>query len=155
MSETFPEASVATKTSPTSSEKPMLTLRDLQKAVRDLLFSSESDEPVKAVSLTPETFGATEVNAKTVAGYRHAVPEIVKTLTVEEFFAPMITPQDWWTDENKATATQFEALAKLLTERLTDVKAYRIGDGPEIEVLVLGKNEDGKILGVRTELTET
>lgn len=152
MSETSPESSAAP---PASAEKPALTLRDLQKAVRDLLFSSESDAPVKAVSLTPETFGATEVNAETVANYRHAAPEIVKTLTVDEFFSPMTTPQDWWTDENRATAAQFEALAKLLTEEMTDVNAYRIGDGPEIEAFVLGKNRDGKILGVRTNLTET
>jgi hypothetical protein len=145
----------AVKETAMADEKPLLTLRDLQNAVRDLYFSSESDEPVKALSLTPEKFGASEITAKTVADYRSASLETVKTLTIEEFFAPMTAPQNWWTEEEKATAARFTALAQLLTEGLTDAKAYRIGDGPEIEVYILGKNAEGKILGVRTGLTET
>jgi histidine triad (HIT) family protein len=140
---------------PSPDSKPSVTLKDLQAAVRDLFYSSESDEPLKAVSLTPEKFGSSQITPEAVAPYRNVDASKIKTLGVAEFFAPMTTPQNWWGDEEKETGAKFTALVKLLTERLTETKVFRIGDGPEIEVLVLGKNDRGNILGIRTQLTET
>jgi histidine triad (HIT) family protein len=145
----------AAETSAPAAETPTVTKKTLQEAVKDLYFSSESDEPVKAVALTPKQFGAETVNTETVAAYRKTAPESVKSLPVAEFFAPMTAAQDWWGDEEKAVAAAFTALVQLLTTGLTNAAAYRLGDGPEIEVLVLGTTDAGEILGVRTQLTET
>ena len=67
----------------------------------------------------------------------------------------MIAPQDWWRDEEKATAAQFQTLIEALQKSLTDPQAFRIEGDSEIPVYLIGKDAAGTWSGVRTALVET
>lgn len=55
---------------------------------------------------------------------------------------------------NQATADKFTNLASQLKKELTEVVVYRVGE-VEIEVLIIGKQTDGYVAGMRTKLIET
>ena len=115
------------------------TQKALRVAAKGLIFLSESDAPLVAVHLGDAAFAALD---KT------------RSLTVAEFLAPMATPQPWHDEIERKGAERFQNLAAKLAA-LDGALAYRQGDGPEIEVYIVGKDPAGGYTGVRTRLTET
>lgn len=55
---------------------------------------------------------------------------------------------------NEETAKKFIHLQQLLKAELTDLTVYRVGE-VQIEVLITGLTQEGKIAGMRTKLIET
>ncbi len=129
----------------------MSLLSELRAATKGLLFLSESDGPLKAFvwkGVVIDSPAALLVHLEKDA----ATP--VQEVTLEKFFAPMTTSQDWDDDEAKADRVRFQALVAQLAV-LTDTRVFRLGSGPEITVYVIGKTPDGSTAGVSTMLTET
>ena len=49
----------------------------------------------------------------------------------------------------------FEKLLAVLKEQLSGAKVYKLGKEPEKTVYVVGKAEDGALVGVKTTVVET
>ena len=121
-------------------KQPLLGL--LKKASTGLLFRSETE-----AELEPFVWedGDGELTTDQLLERTDYLPETpVETMELAGFFRAV----------SKAYKPEFDALAKLLSEHLSDIKVYKIGE-VEKEVYIVGKTDDGKLAGVKTEVVET
>ncbi|MSU80342.1 MAG: hypothetical protein EXS16_19895 [Gemmataceae bacterium] len=118
---------------------PVLAL--LKKACDGLLFTSETDaqlEPfVWDAKDAPTPKRLAEISA------RGDDPPIEK-LTLAAFFRAV----------PKSDKAKFDALAKQLQEHLGDLEVHKVGE-VNLAVFIIGKTNDGKWAGLRTEVVET
>ncbi len=71
-----------------------------------------------------------------------------------DFFAQLTEIKDWYGDEEKDTAQKFNYLKEALENNLRDLKVYKIGK-VELNVYVLGLDEENNLLGIKTKAVET
>ncbi len=71
-----------------------------------------------------------------------------------EFFARLAEIQDWFGDEEKATAQKFADLKKLLESNLRDLKVFKIGK-IQLDVYAVGIDAENNLLGIQTKAVET
>jgi hypothetical protein len=128
------------------------TMSALRAAAKGLIYSSESDAPLKAIQLDADEGTKTALDA--VAAVASVDPGEIQEVSLEKFLAPMVAPQDWHTDEDKAVIEQFLGLQKVL-EELEGIAVYRVGEGPDIDVYLVGAAPEGGFAGVKTKVTET
>lgn len=130
-------------------------LTTLQAAVKGLLYPSEQDAPVKAFVWPKASVGTDTLDETTLRKMVHADADAkIETQAVADFFAPVVTPQSWYGDEEKKRMEQFQHLADLLQKSLTDVKVYRVGETDK-QVYVVGKTNEGDFAGISTRVVET
>jgi len=130
-------------------------LQDLKTATDGLLYSSESDAPLKPF-LWPQIDVGEILDPAALLGYLELDPQTpVEPLTAEQFFAPMLFVDRWATDEDREIVLRFVALVELLGTALKDTRVYRVGAGLELSVYVIGQTSEGDWAGVTTQLTET
>ncbi len=123
----------------------------LEVAAKDLLYISETDAPLTPFfwpgdkgKLMPDIVVK---NAKLPTGTS------VSTQTLDEFFEPVVTAEDWMNDEEKAEVQRFENLKKTLEANLKNITVFRLGE-TNIDVFVAGQTENGWA-GVQTKVVET
>ena len=116
-----------------------LLKKSLRVAAKGLIFISESDAPLVAVHLTDAEFNALDRT---------------RPVPLATFFSPMTTPQPWHGEEERKSVERFARLVEALA-KIDGATAYRQSDGPDIEVVIVGKDPSGGYTGVRTRLTET
>lgn len=139
-----------------SFETPVPSLRTLlTEAAEDLYYPSESDEPFEYVELTfpPE---AEPLSERSVGEFLGRKPfNQAEEISLEEFFEPVTTVEDWYEAEDQQVIDQYFRLKDLLQSNLTDVRVFRVGQ-VEIDVYVIGKTDvEGQYVGVKTKVTET
>lgn len=119
----------------------------------DLLYPSESDEPIKPV----ETYlrMAEPLTVSHMKDWLMLPPSnYVEEITEVEFWEPVITVEEWFEEEEKANAAQFQKLKELIEKTLTDRQVFRVGK-TEIDVYLLGKPTEGARVGLKTKVVET
>lgn len=130
-------------------------LKTLRDATKGLLYTSEADKPLKAFLWPKAEVGAEEMNPETLrAGRKIGAKVPIQERTLDAFFAPMVKPQGWHGEEEKAMAAKFQALVEMLRTELGGVRVFRVGEG-RVEVYVVGKTTEGDFAGVSTQLVET
>lgn len=72
----------------------------------------------------------------------------------EEMFARFIRIEDWYGDEEKATAERFAALKNLMESNLSDLKVFKVGR-IEIDIYFVGFDKNGDLAGFQTKAVET
>ena len=119
----------------------------------DLMYPSESDEKIEYFEMELSTDERLSlVNFRMYNGIR---PEIeIEEMDFEKFFAPLIKIEDWFGDDEKKWANDSLKLKQLITDKLKDIKIYKVGK-TEVEVYLFGKSEDCKWEGLKTKLIET
>ena len=128
----------------------------LNDVAQGLLMMSESDRPIKAFTWGPNKTGdAGNAHDALLAAVSVPDPAQVTTLSVDDFFAPMTAPKNWWGDEEKETGAKFAALVAAIKENLTVPEAFRIEGDSEIPVYIVGKDAAGTWSGLKTEVVET
>jgi hypothetical protein len=129
-------------------------LSQLQSAAKGLLYPSEQDHPIKAAvwSKADVGTGALDAAVKKLAKAPTSAP--VETQPLDEFFAPITTPQSWHSEDEKKAVQQAQQLAAIVKQQLSDVKVFRIGDTKK-QVVVVGKTPEGDFAGVTTQVVET
>lgn len=119
----------------------------------DVLYPSESDEPVEMVScyLNQEQ----PLTSSQIKDWLMLPPAIyVEEMPEADFWEPVITEQDWYgEDEKKRTAT-FRKLKEILDSTLTTHQVFRVGDS-EVAVYLLGRQSDGGRVGLKTKIVQT
>jgi hypothetical protein len=84
-----------------------------------------------------------------------ALPESrVEVRSLDEFFARHTTTSDPYDGESQRIRPRYEELMQLLSRRLRDVKAYRIGR-IEVACYVVGLDAAGNLAGLKTVAIET
>jgi hypothetical protein len=120
-------------------------------SVEGLYFMSETDSEIlpffgtQAQSVTKE-----EILSQT----KNSIDAPVEERNFKDFFARLTEIQDWFGDEEKATAQKFVELKKLLESNLRELKVIKIGK-IQLDVYVVGIDAENNLLGIQTKAVET
>ena len=128
------------------------TLTDKIKKITDGLFYMSEDD----AEIFP--FVGDKVETITTKDILKANNSPDKTRTevkdFDEFFNNLTQIQDWYGDEEKATAAKFTELKELLESDLKELKVYKIGK-KNVDIYVVGLNAENIITGIKTKAVET
>ena len=155
MTTELPDSNVP-ETSPTPKNEPETTVfaQQVTPLLADLLYPSESDEPLEPV----ETYlrMAEPLTVSHIKDWLMLPPSnYVEEITEAEFWEPVVTMEDWFDEEEKAKTAQFQKLKETLEATLTDRQVFRVGK-TEIDVYLLGKPKEGEPrVGLKTRVIET
>ncbi len=73
---------------------------------------------------------------------------------LKEFIARLTEIQDWFGEEEKATAQKFSELKSLLEKNLKDLKVFKVGK-IQIDVYAVGLDAESNLMGIKTKAVET
>ena len=125
--------------------------KQVKKAAKGLFYSSESDALV-------EVFAGSIADAVTQENLLGQIGKEVNTpvqvINFDDFFSRLTALQDWFGDEEKATAEKFAALRDLLKNNLKDLNVFKIGSS-ELDIYVVGLDPESKLMGIKTQSVET
>ncbi len=115
---------------------------------KNLLFPSESEYP-----LEPFTWESATFTPETILARSHKPADTaIESITLEDFFAPVTTDEDWFDDEDRAIAQRFRDLQGLIAT-LENVQVFKIGK-IEIDVYIVGAIGID-LVGLHTKVIET
>jgi hypothetical protein len=114
----------------------------LRKAAKGLLFTSETDAPLKPFVWEG---GPDKLSNKDVVKLAGEEDADVEQQSLDDFFR-VVPPED---------KPKFDELAKVLKEQLADIKVFKVGDEAEKNAYIVGKTKDGKWAGLKTTVVET
>jgi hypothetical protein len=115
---------------------------------KDLLFPSESEFP-----LEPFTWESATLTPETILSRSHkpsATP--IESITLEDFFAPVVTDEDWFEDEDRAIAQRYRDMQGLIAT-LENAQVFKVGK-IEIDVYIVGAIGPD-LVGLKTTVIET
>lgn len=126
-------------------------LSKLKAASEGLLFTSESDYPLKPVYF--EEFPFTESILKKFTG--KPANTLVETTTLPYFFRNVTKINPGLLPNQQQTAQRFQALKQLLQQELHNIVVYRVGT-VKIDVFIVGAlAHNGGYAGLHTTVVET
>lgn len=120
--------------------------------LEDLLYPSESDEPVEFLSLPRD--GKEEV---TIQEFSELLGRLTTDGVIEEkpehFWALVTLNQEWYGAEERERTARFEEIKRILEENLEHIQYFEVG---EVEVgLYLVGQLDQSIMGIKTMAVRT
>ncbi|PZV10662.1 MAG: nuclease [Pseudanabaena sp.] len=115
---------------------------------KDLLFPSESEYPLepfvwKSSTLTPKTI---------LTRSQKPSDTLIESITLEDFFAPVVTDEDWFEDEDRAISQRYRDLQAAIAT-IENVQVFKIGK-IEIDVYIVGEIGPD-VVGLKTTVIET
>ena len=115
---------------------------------KDLLFPSESDFPLEpftweSATITPEII---------LTRSKKPADTTIESINLEDFFAPVMTDEDWFDDEDRQVAQRFRDL-KTAIATLENVQVFKVGT-IEIDVYIVGAI-GSDLVGLKTTIIET
>ncbi|PZO36084.1 MAG: nuclease [Pseudanabaena frigida] len=115
---------------------------------KDLLFPSESEYPLEPFSWESATLSPETILERSL----QPLDTPIESVTLEDFFAPVVTDQDWYDDEDREIAQRFRDLQGLIAT-LENVQVFRVGT-VEIDVYIVGAI-GSDLVGLKTTVVET
>ena len=120
----------------------------LSTLAKDLLFPSESEFPLEpfvweSATLTTETILERSQKPSDTA---------IESITLEDFFAPVVTDEDWFEDADREIAQWFRDLQAAIAT-LENVQVFKVG-AVEIDVYIVGAIGPD-LIGLKTTVIET
>ncbi|MFD1874042.1 nuclease A inhibitor family protein [Hymenobacter bucti] len=150
----LPAPAAATASAARSSAAPAdpndATLAQLQKLTDGLIFSSESEAPLEAVSYAAPVGDLSDAQLLQALGE----PAGAKVEKVEL----TVFLRNQTADTGKAgvdIANRYKALQLYMKQELDGTQVYRIGTGPQVHAYALGRDAAGRLAGFKTVLTES
>jgi Nuclease A inhibitor-like protein len=122
----------------------------LQQVTVDLLWSSESDYPFEVVTWQ----NGTELNPTTLFSNLEKPDRSIETITLADFFAPVLTVEDWYETAELKQVDRYTELLHAIESHLTDVMVFRVSK-VEITIYIVGKTPTGDLVGLKTQVVET
>ncbi|MEY2855858.1 MAG: hypothetical protein RLZZ74_167 [Cyanobacteriota bacterium] len=126
-------------------------IAQLELATKDLLWFSEAEYPIQVVYW----HDANSFTQDTLLQQQQYSPET--KITIQEFhsFFAVATKQETWHNEaEQADVVKYQNLVNLMTENLTDLKVYLLGE-VEIAAYILGQTQNKAIAGLTTFIVAT
>jgi len=125
----------------------------LESAAEGLLFISESESPFEYEELPADTPAAlTPDSVRAALGEPEETP--VEETSLDRFLSGHIERADPADPVAQENVGRFRALKQALTESLSEVKVFRVGE-VEVRYHVLGRTPDGRIAGLAASALET
>ncbi len=124
---------------------------DIRKLCERLFYISESDAPVEFFDLKSLS-KAERTDLQNV--FKTGEGPNDRSTTIDDFFQRPAAEKDWHIPAQKASAKKYRRLWKIFSDELSDPKVYRVG-AIRIDIYVVGKAEDGAMIGIRTRAVET
>jgi Nuclease A inhibitor-like protein len=122
----------------------------LKQVTVDLLWSSESDYPFEIVTWARDI----EMIPAVLFSDLLDPNSVVESISLTDFFAPVLTIEDWYEAEELAQVDRYTDLLDSIESNLSEVKVFRMGE-VEIAIYIVGKTPDGDIVGLKTHAVET
>jgi hypothetical protein len=122
----------------------------LKQVTVDLLWSSESDYPFEIVTWARDV----EMIPAVLFSDLLDPNSVVESISLTDFFAPVLTIEDWYEAEELAQVDRYTDLLDSIESNLSEVKVFRMGE-VEIAIYIVGKTPDGDIVGLKTHAVET
>ena len=123
----------------------------IKKITNGLYYSSETDEKILPFQgKRTEAVTAQEIINQT----KSAESTPVEERDFNDFFAPLTEMQDWFGDEEKATAEKFAELKNLLEQNLQNLKVFKLGK-IQLDIYVVGLDAQSNLTGIKTKAVET
>lgn len=118
---------------------------------KDLYYISETDAEILPFAGNK----AEAVSGEEVLRQTQSPPDApVEERDFAEFFEQLTKLQDWFEEEETATAQRFAALRDLLEQNLRDLKVFRVGS-IQLDIYVVGLDEKNMLTGIKTKAVET
>lgn len=126
-------------------------LAELSQACDGLMWLSESDYPWQVVSWQNEN----KIDRQTLLQHYDYHPEThVSTKTLDSFFQNATTEQQWHDETEKAEVKRYQSLYSWLKNNLQDIQIFLVGE-IEVDVYLLGRASNNKVLGLSTKMIQT
>lgn len=123
----------------------------IEGAAAGLYYTSETDAEIKAfVGKYAEVVSKEEILKQT----ENPPDKLIEERKFVDIFERLTKIQDWFGEEETATAARFTALKELLEKNLKDLKVFKIGK-IELDVYFVGLNTEGILMGIKTKAVET
>ncbi len=133
-------------------EKNLIPISDrLEMACEGLTYISETDAAVVPFA------GAAVSDLNRVTILRQTGSnrdENVEEVDFEEFFSRLTAIKDWHGEREKTRARKFLDLQELIEENLSELKVFKIGK-IRLNIYAIGRDREGRLMGVRTKAVET
>ena len=121
--------------------------------LKDLLYPSESDEPIEWVNFQSSVLPPLTVSD--LEFYQGFPLEVhVEEIAIENFWEPIITIEEWYEEDERVQVEKFLELKLLLETNLKNLQAFRAGQ-IEIDLYLLGQINENEWGGLKTKLIET
>lgn len=126
-------------------------VEQIENAVSGLYYMSEMD-----AEIFPFIGGKAElVNKETIFNQtQNFIDAQIEEKDFTQLFARLTEIQDWFGDEETATAEKYSRLRDLLVRNLRDLKVFKIGK-IQIDIYVVGLDAENTLLGIKTKAVET
>jgi hypothetical protein len=147
-----PSPAAAPAAEATAAAPPALVdalLDELRRRTEGLLLPSEGDAPI-TVALLEQAPSPEALRVASGAAGDASVEE----LPLAALFSDLERTHPSQDEQEAAEARRFQELHTLLRERLQEARVYRVG-AVEITVWVVGRDEQGRWVGLRSQVTET
>ena len=125
-------------------------LERLETVCSGLLWMSESDYPWQVVAWQDTN----DLNRLLLHHGDYKPKTKIETKTLESFLEPAVIEREWYGDTERVIVRRYRLLQKLLQTNLQNIRVYLVGE-VEIDVYILGKSDDNKIIGLSTKIVET
>jgi hypothetical protein len=130
-------------------------LARLRELADGLVYSSEADHPFETVQVADDG-PPTELTAERLRGLLALDESIpLRFVTVERVLGRHTVFVDSADLEAQRLRPRYEALGAFLGQGLRDVRAIRAGRSPVVTVWLLGRTDEGDLVGYRTVAVET
>lgn len=123
----------------------------IENAVRGLYYISETDAEIEFFEGGRAESVSKEILLKQIGKREN---ETVEERNFHEFFDQLTAIENWFGDEERETARKFSVLKNLLEKNLRDLRVFKVGE-IELEIYIIGADEEGRLAGVKTEAVET
>lgn len=135
------------------STEPASSLSErLTPLLENLLYPSESDEPVSFISLLGNNQGViTAREFVELLGLKEA--ENVAELMPESFWSSVVVDQEWYEVEERERTARFVELKRILEENLEHIQYFEVGE-VETGLYLIGQSEE-HIEGIKTTAIRT
>lgn len=126
-------------------------IENLNQIIKNLIYISETDSDVFP-------FAGEELESLDVESFREQIifdnENDIEEIGFDEFFENLTVIEDWYEDEEKETAENFLKLKNLLEENMKNLKVFKVGK-IEVDIYVVGLDEENKLSGIKTKAVET
>lgn len=125
--------------------------KQISESCEGLFYTSETDAEIRPF------FGG-QANAVTaeelLSQLKLRKNELVEEVDFKNFFARLTENQDWFGDDEKATAAKFSDLQNLLESNFRDLKIFKVGK-IQLDIYAVGLDAENNLLGIQTKAVET
>lgn len=123
----------------------------IENASAGLYYTSETDaEIVPFIGKYAKDVSKEEILKQT----ENPFDKVIEERKFADIFERLTKIQDWFGEEEIATAAKFAALKELLEKNLKDLKVFKIGR-IELDVYFVGLDAESILMGIKTKAVET